>query len=62
MTPQQENIRKMLAERQGILLVHYYARPEVQEIADVLGDSLALAQAAARSSSPSLRGPSDALT
>ncbi len=49
MTPQQENIRKMLAEKQGILLVHYYARPEVQEIADVLGDSLALAQAAARS-------------
>ena len=39
----------MLAEKQGILLVHYYARPEIQEIADVLGDSLALAQAAARS-------------
>lgn len=49
MTPQQKKIRKMLAEKQGILLVHYYARPEVQEIADVLGDSLALAQAAARS-------------
>ena len=46
MTPQQEKIRKMLAEKQGILLVHYYARPDVQEIADVLGDSLALAQAA----------------
>ena len=49
MTPQQQKIRKMLAEAQGILLVHYYARPEIQEIADVLGDSLALAQAAARS-------------
>ena len=49
MTPQQKKIRKMLAEKQGILLVHYYARPEIQEIADVLGDSLALAQAAARS-------------
>jgi len=49
MTPQQKIIREMLAEKQGILLVHYYARPEVQEIADVLGDSLALAQAAARS-------------
>lgn len=49
MTPQQDKIRKMLAEKQGILLVHYYARPEIQEIADVLGDSLALAQAAARS-------------
>ena len=49
MTPQQNKIREMLAEKQGILLVHYYARPEIQEIADVLGDSLALAQAAARS-------------
>jgi quinolinate synthase len=49
MTAQQKKIRKMLAEKQGILLVHYYARPEVQEIADVLGDSLALAQTAARS-------------
>lgn len=49
MTPQQNKILKMLAEKQGILLVHYYARPDIQEIADVLGDSLALAQAAARS-------------
>ena len=49
MTPQQNKIREMLAEKQGILLVHYYARPEIQEIADVLGDSLALAQAATRS-------------
>jgi quinolinate synthase len=49
MTLQQNKIRKMLAEKQGILLVHYYARPEIQEIADVLGDSLALARAAARS-------------
>ncbi len=49
MPPQQNKIREMLAEKQGLLLVHYYARPEIQEIADVLGDSLALAQAAARS-------------
>jgi len=49
MTSQQIKIRKMLSEKQGILLVHYYARPEIQEIADVLGDSLALAQTAARS-------------
>ena len=49
MTEQQNKIRRMLAEKRGILLVHYYARPEIQEIADVLGDSLALAQAAARS-------------
>ena len=49
MNAQQTKIRGMLAEKQGILLVHYYARPEIQEIADVLGDSLALSQAAARS-------------
>jgi len=49
MTPQQQKIRKMLADRQGILLAHYYARPEVQEIADILGDSLELAKKAARS-------------
>ena len=49
MTPQQKKIRKLLREKQGILLVHYYARPEIQEIADVLGDSLALARAAAES-------------
>ena len=49
MTSQQIKIRQMLAEKQGILLVHYYTRPEIQEIADVLGDSLVLAQAAARS-------------
>ncbi len=49
MTLQQEKIRKMLIEKKGILLAHYYVRPEIQEIADVLGDSLALAQAAAHS-------------
>jgi len=49
MTSQQEKIRRMLAQKKGILLAHYYVRPEIQEIADVLGDSLALAQAAARS-------------
>jgi quinolinate synthase len=49
MTPQQLKIRRMLSDRQGILLAHYYVRPEIQAIADVLGDSLALAQAAAKS-------------
>jgi len=49
MTPKQEKIRRMLSEKKGILLAHYYVRPEIQEIADVLGDSLLLAQAAARS-------------
>ncbi|PKN05105.1 MAG: quinolinate synthase, partial [Deltaproteobacteria bacterium HGW-Deltaproteobacteria-9] len=47
MTPQQKKIRKMLADKDGILLAHFYVRPEIQEIADVLGDSLVLAQSAA---------------
>jgi len=49
MNAQQKNIRAGLADRNAVLLAHYYVRPEIQDIADVLGDSLALAQAAARS-------------
>ncbi|MEN6507671.1 MAG: quinolinate synthase NadA [Smithella sp.] len=47
MTSQQKKIRKMLADKDGILLAHFYVRPEIQEIADVLGDSLVLARSAA---------------
>jgi len=35
-------------ERNAILLAHYYQEDEVQDLADVVGDSLALAQAAQR--------------
>ncbi|HOW57006.1 MAG TPA: quinolinate synthase NadA [Smithellaceae bacterium] len=48
MNSQQKKIRELLKERRAILLVHYYQRPEIQEIADVLGDSLALSMAAAK--------------
>ncbi|MBN1614757.1 MAG: quinolinate synthase NadA [Deltaproteobacteria bacterium] len=44
----QSRIRALLKERRAILLVHYYQRPEIQEIADILGDSLALSIEAAR--------------
>jgi quinolinate synthase len=37
-----ENIKVLLHERKAILLAHNYQRPEVQEIADLCGDSLEL--------------------
>src|SRR5512141_3226090 len=43
-----QEIRELLNERNGILLAHNYMRDEVQEIADITGDSLALSQEAAR--------------
>lgn len=49
---EQERVRKLLDERQAILLAHYYQREEVQEIADLLGDSLALSIEAARTDAP----------
>jgi quinolinate synthase len=44
----QNEIRKLLRERNAILIVHYYEREEIQAIADILGDSLALNIEAAR--------------
>lgn len=44
----QAQIRGLLKEKNAILLVHYYQRGEIQEIADLLGDSFALSVAAAR--------------
>ncbi len=44
----QKEIRRLLKEKKAILLAHYYQRDEVQEIADILGDSLALSMEASR--------------
>ena len=41
-------IRALLTERNAILLAHNYMRDEVQEIADITGDSLALSMEAAK--------------
>ena len=42
-----KDIRSLLKEKNAILLAHNYQRDEIQEIADVAGDSLGLSQAAA---------------
>ena len=43
-------IRHLLKERNAVLLAHNYQRDEVQEIADITGDSLGLSQHAAETS------------
>ncbi len=45
-----QEIRRLLAERNAVLLAHNYMRDEVQEIADITGDSLGLSQEAAKTS------------
>ncbi|MGH9715897.1 MAG: quinolinate synthase NadA [Candidatus Acidiferrales bacterium] len=44
----QERVRALAAERNAILLAHHYQRPEVQEVADAVADSLKLSQQAAK--------------
>ncbi|HRO76971.1 MAG TPA: quinolinate synthase NadA [Crocinitomicaceae bacterium] len=41
-------IRQLAKEKNAIILAHYYQEPEIQEIADYVGDSLGLAQEAAK--------------
>lgn len=43
-----QEIRALLKKRNGVLLAHNYMRDEVQEIADITGDSLALSMEAAK--------------
>ena len=44
----QQEIRLWKEKRNAVILAHNYELPEIQDIADVLGDSLALARAAAK--------------
>jgi quinolinate synthase len=41
-------VRQLCQEKNAIIMAHYYTRPEIQDVADFIGDSLALAQQATR--------------
>ena len=45
----QASVRRLLRERDAVLLAHNYQAPEIQDVADHVGDSLALSRLAAAS-------------
>jgi quinolinate synthase len=47
-------VRQLAADRDAVILAHNYQRPEIQEVADHVGDSLALARLAAASTAQTI--------
>ena len=50
----QEEIRALKESRDAVILAHYYVEPEVQELADYVGDSFYLSKVASQTTADTL--------